>query len=93
MGPGGRDAFDLKIATWNVNSIRIRLERLLGVLERHQLDVLCLQELKAVEEQFPFEPLQEAGYFAAVLGQRTYNGQVLIFLSNLRTVPRARLSC
>ncbi len=79
----------MKIATWNVNSIRIRLDRLLGVLERHQPDVLCLQELKAVEEQFPFEPVREAGYFAAVQGQRTYNGVAIVSRSEPQDVRKS----
>ena len=79
----------MKIATWNVNSIRVRLERLLGVLNRHQPDVLCLQELKAVEDQFPFEPLREAGYFAAVYGQRTYNGVAIVSRSEPQDVRKS----
>jgi exodeoxyribonuclease-3 len=47
----------LKLASWNVNSIRVRRERLLPWLEAHHPDVLCLQELKATEAQFPFEAL------------------------------------
>jgi exodeoxyribonuclease-3 len=68
----------MKIATWNVNSIRSREERLLKWLDRHQPDILCLQELKVVEEKFPFEPIREAGYYAAVHGQKTYNGVAIL---------------
>ena len=68
----------VKIATWNVNSIRMRRERLLRWLDRHQPDIVCLQELKAAEENFPFEPLREAGFHAAVHGQRTYNGVAIL---------------
>ena len=68
----------MKIATWNVNSIRSRLERLLDVLQRHQPDVLCLQELKGTEDVFPFEAIQSAGYHAAVHGQKTYNGVAIL---------------
>ena len=78
----------MKIATWNVNSIRMRLERLLGVLSRHQPDVLCLQELKAEEEKFPFEPLREVGYHAVVLGQRTYNGVAIVSRSDPQDVRK-----
>lgn len=66
------------IATWNVNSIRIRLPRLLALLARHQPDILCLQELKVVDEQFPYEELAAAGYHAQVWGQKTYNGVALL---------------
>lgn len=68
----------MKIATWNVNSIRARLDRLLGWLDRAQPDVVCLQELKVPVEEFPFDPLREAGYQAAVHGQHTYNGVAIL---------------
>jgi exodeoxyribonuclease-3 len=64
----------LKIVTWNVNSIKARRERLLGVLERHSPDVLCLQELKAENAAFPLAEVQAAGYQAILHGQKTYNG-------------------
>lgn len=68
----------MKIATWNVNSIRSREERLLKWLDRQQPDVVCLQELKVTEDKFPFEPLRKAGYHAAVHGQKTYNGVAIL---------------
>jgi len=68
----------VKIITWNVNSIRTRLERVLGVLERHQPDLLCLQETKVTDDIFPHEALAEAGYQAVVHGQKTYNGVALL---------------
>lgn len=68
----------LKIASWNVNSIRVRRERLLRWLETHQPDVLCLQELKATESQFPFEAVRAAGYDGAVFGQKGYNGVAIL---------------
>ena len=68
----------MKIATWNVNSIRSRLERLLRWLEKTGPDVLCLQELKNTEDAFPFDPNREAGYHAAVCGQKTYNGVAIL---------------
>ena len=68
----------MKVATWNVNSIRVRLPRLLAWLAQHQPDVVCLQETKAVDAQFPFAELQAAGYHAATWGQKTYNGVALL---------------
>ena len=62
------------VASWNVNSIKAREERLLKWLEARQPDVVCLQELKVEEDAFPFEKLEVAGYHAVVWGQRTYNG-------------------
>jgi exodeoxyribonuclease III len=70
----GASRSTMKIATWNVNSVRARLDRLLAWLERTQPDVVCLQELKAKEEAFPHDAIREAGYHAAVYGQRTFNG-------------------
>lgn len=69
----------MKIATWNVNSIRSREVRALAWLEAHQPDVLCLQEIKVVDEAFPAETFARLGYHAAVFGQKTYNG--VAFLS------------
>ncbi len=66
------------IATWNVNSVRARLEHLLRYLPKRGPDVLCLQELKVQEPDFPAEPLAELGYRAAVAGQKTYNGVAVL---------------
>lgn len=68
----------MKLATWNVNSIRAREERLLNWLQRWQPDVLCLQELKVDDASFPYERLREAGYCAAVNAQKTYNGVAIL---------------
>lgn len=68
----------LTVATWNVNSIRAREERVLAWLEKAQPDVVCLQELKVTEEDFPFDSVRNAGYHAAVLGQPTYNGVAIL---------------
>ncbi len=68
----------MKLATWNVNSIRAREERLLKWLERQQPDVVCLQELKVESEAFPFAGVHSAGYEAAVYGQKTYNGVAIL---------------
>lgn len=68
----------MKIVTWNVNSVRARQERLLNWLKNHQPDVLCLQELKCVESDFPTEAVRELGYHAALHGQKTYNGVAIL---------------
>ncbi len=68
----------LTIATWNVNSIRARLERLLAWLDRARPDIVCLQELKVTDKDFPREAIAAAGYIAAVHGQRTYNGVAIL---------------
>jgi exodeoxyribonuclease-3 len=66
------------IATWNVNSLRIREERLLAWLARSAPDVACLQELKLTEDRFPYATLEAAGYGATVYGQPTYNGVAIL---------------
>jgi len=63
-----------KIATWNVNSLRVRLPHVLAWLATAKPDVLALQELKQPDEDFPHDAFREIGYFAAVSGQKTYNG-------------------
>ncbi|MSP61969.1 MAG: exodeoxyribonuclease III [Myxococcales bacterium] len=64
----------MKIATWNVNSVRARLERVLAWLAAAQPDVLCMQEIKVVDDGFPVDEFRAAGYEVALSGQRTYNG-------------------
>jgi exodeoxyribonuclease III len=68
----------MRVATWNVNSLRARLPHVLPWLERAQPDVLCLQEVKCVDEQFPREPLAERGWCIECFGQKTYNGVALL---------------
>ncbi len=68
----------VRLATWNVNSIRARQGRLVALLERHRPELLCLQELKATAADFPGEAIAAAGYQAAVVGQRTYNGVAIL---------------
>ncbi len=67
-----------KIATFNVNSIRARLEIVLAWMIRHQPDVLCLQETKVQDHDFPVLPLVNAGYHVIFRGQKSYNGVALI---------------
>lgn len=68
----------MKIATWNVNSIRSRFEHLLQWLRDFQPDVVLLQELKLVTEMFPSELLLDEGYQSAAFGQKTYNGVAIL---------------
>lgn len=66
------------IATWNVNSIRARLDRLVAWLRRTGPDVVCLQELKVPDDDFPLDVIRAEGYTAAFHGQRTYNGVAIL---------------
>ena len=68
----------MKIATWNVNSLNVRLPHVLEWLEAHKPDALCLQETKQEDIKFPYEVLKEAGYNAIHSGQKTYNGVAII---------------
>jgi len=69
---------EMKIATWNVNSIRARGQHVVDWLDAARPDVLCLQELKVSEESFPYDEVRDCGYEAAVLGQKTYNGVAIL---------------
>ncbi|WP_084400061.1 exodeoxyribonuclease III [Henriciella aquimarina] len=68
----------MKIATWNVNSIKARLPTVLEVLKTIDCDVVCLQELKCETDAFPYLEIEELGYNCAVNGQKTYNGVALL---------------
>ena len=68
----------MRIATWNVNSVRQRLPHLLGYLGTAAPDVLCLQELKCVDESFPRLEVEAAGYHAIVHGQKGFNGVAIL---------------
>jgi exodeoxyribonuclease-3 len=70
--------FSMKIATWNVNSIAIRLEQVLNWLAATKIDVLCLQEIKCTDEKFPQIVFLEAGYHSVFLGQKSYNGVAIL---------------
>lgn len=68
----------MKLATWNVNSLNVRLPHVLDWLRDNPIDVLCLQETKQEDVKFPYEALKEAGYEAIHIGQKTYNGVAII---------------
>ena len=68
----------MKIATWNVNSLKVRLPQVLDWLAANRVDVLCLQELKQQDCDFPQTLLREAGYHSVYSGQKTYNGVAIL---------------
>ncbi|MCP9890646.1 exodeoxyribonuclease III [Cyanobium sp. Aljojuca 7D2] len=68
----------MRIATWNVNSVRTRLDQLLAWLEQERPDVLCLQETKVTDELFPQQAFEALGYSAAISGQKAYNGVAIL---------------
>ena len=78
----------LKIATWNVNALAVRLPQLLDWLGTYQPDVLCLQETKLTDDKFPHAAIAAAGYQVQWFGQKTYNGVALISKSVATDVVR-----
>ena len=76
----------MKLATWNVNSLKVRLPHLLDWLASAQPDVMCLQETKTEDANFPLAAIQAAGYQAAYCGQKAYNGVAILARSALTDV-------
>ena len=68
----------MKLATWNVNSVKAHLPNVLDWFRAEQPDVACLQEIKCVDEKFPAEPFESLGYNVIVHGQKTYNGVAML---------------
>ena len=66
------------IATWNVNSVRTRLSQIINWLNNVSPDVLCLQETKVIDEDFPLGAFKELGYEAIIYGQKSYNGVAIL---------------
>lgn len=78
----------MKLATWNVNSLTVRLPQVLDWLVTHQPDVLCLQETKVTDDKFTAEEFASVGYYAQWFGQKTYNGVALLSRSRASSVVR-----
>ena len=68
----------MKLATWNVNSLKVRLPQVLDWLQAQQPDALCLQETKLIDENFPQNEIAEVGYQSVYIGQKTYNGVAIL---------------
>ena len=78
----------MKIATWNVNSLKVRLPHLLQWLESNPVDVLCLQETKLTDDKFPVAQINAAGYQVAYSGQKTYNGVAILSILPITDVQK-----
>jgi exodeoxyribonuclease-3 len=76
----------VRVVSWNINSLRKREVRLLGWLRETSPDIVCLQETKCTDEQFPAKTLRDAGYAAAFHGQKSYNGVAILAKEELRDV-------
>lgn len=79
----------MRFATWNINSVRTRVDRAIEVLKRHDLDVLALQEIKCKPEQFPLEAFEQAGYQIALVGFNQWNGVAIASRVGLEDVELA----
>ena len=75
-----------KIATWNVNSLNVRLPHVLQWMQREDPDVFALQETKSIDENFPIDAIKEQGYHVSFTGQKTYNGVATISKSPIETI-------
>ncbi len=78
----------MKIATWNVNSINVRLEHVLKWGKDTGTDVICLQETKAVDKNFPLEAINEAGYNVEFMGEKSYNGVAILSPHEIKNVQK-----
>jgi exodeoxyribonuclease-3 len=87
-----RRRISMKVATWNVNSLKIRLPQVCQWLAEHQPDLLALQETKVSDQDFPLPAIEAAGYHAVFSGQRTYNGVAILTkqppLDPIRDIPQ-----
>lgn len=69
----------IKVACWNINSVRLRINQAVDFIQNHNPDILCLQETKVVDDQFPEKPFRNLGYEAlAIHGQKAYNGVAIL---------------
>jgi exodeoxyribonuclease-3 len=78
----------MKLATWNVNSLKVRLPQVLQWLTTNPVDVLCLQETKTTDDKFPIAGIEAAGYQVVFSGQKTYNGVAILSKHPLRDVVK-----
>ena len=68
----------MKVLSWNVNSIRVRRDQLLSVVKKENPDIICLQEIKTVDDCFPKDELEKKGYFIYINGIQSYNGVAIL---------------
>lgn len=78
----------MKLATWNVNSLKVRLPQVLQWLESNPVDVLCLQETKLTDDKFPQAEIEAAGYQVVFSGQKTYNGVAILSRHPIQDVQK-----
>ncbi len=76
----------MKISSWNVNSVRARIQNITKYIKDSKPDILLIQEIKTIEETFPFSELKDLGYKSYVFGQKSYNGVAIISKSNINKI-------
>ena len=76
----------MKITTWNVNSINSRLNHLISFIKKDQSDIFLLQELKCINERFPYQQIEEIGYNCYVNGQKAWNGVAILSKKKLNII-------
>ena len=81
------------IATWNVNSIRTRLSQIIDWINQVKPDIICLQETKVMDDNFPIEPFEKLGYSVEVYGQKSYNGVAIISKIKAENVKKGFYGC
>ena len=80
------DATLMQIATWNVNSLRVRIDQLANWLKTHPVDVMCIQETKIPDDEFPLQVLHDMGYHAYFSGEKGYNGVAILSRRELNNI-------
>jgi exodeoxyribonuclease III len=80
------DSSTFSIVSWNVNSINARIEHLVDFLKTNEPDYVCLQELKCMNEKYPYQEIEKAGYKSSVFGQKAYNGVAILSKSTVKEV-------
>ena len=78
----------MKIVSWNVNSVRARINNILNYIKQANPDILLLQEIKTQEESFPYEEFEKIGFKSYVYGQKSYNGVAIISKIELKNVNK-----
>ena len=79
----------LNVTSWNINSVRLRIAQVVAFLQEHKPDILCLQEIKTPEKDFPYDAFAQIGYpYSAVAGQKGYHGVAIIANTPITNIER-----
>ena len=78
----------MKIVSWNVNSVRARIINILDYIKQDSPDILLLQEIKTVDENFPYQDFKKIGYESHVYGQKSYNGVAIVTKTEIKNINK-----